>query len=147
MRCRWRFRTVRRWFFTNYWIIYPFIFRPINLINIFVDIEFTQLWLNWDIFINRGRPWRLYYVVAFRYEGDELAPIRMNVMFFLVDLLSITILVLDTIILTLLNSYYLKNVIHLSFSAEIDVSLLTFFWWIRPHVLIIDYKNAIFKSK
>ena len=103
-----------------------------------VSIELEKLWLNWRILINEGRTWVLYYGVAFRYEDDIFIPIRMNVMSFLIGLLSIAILVLEIIISTLLNSYWLKNVIHLSFSIEIEVFPLTFFWRIRPHVIIID---------
>ena len=106
-----------------------------------VSIELEKLWLNWRILINEGRTWVLYYGVAFRYEDDNFVPIRMNVMSFLIGLLSITILVLEIIISTLLNSYWLKNVIHLSFSTEIEVFPLTFFWRIRPHVIIIDLKT------
>ena len=62
----------------------------------------------------------------------------MNVMFFLIYWLLTTILILTIAISTLLNSYWLKNVIHVSFSIEIDVFLLTFFWQIRPHIFSIE---------
>ena len=83
---------------------------------------------------------------SFRYEDDDLVPIRMNIMWFIVGLLSITILVLNIMVSLLMNSYWLKNIIHLSFSTEIHVFPLTFFWRIRPHVLIID-KNTQFSSR
>ena len=50
--------------------------------KISVDINFRKLLLNWCIFIIGGRIWWLNYVVAFRYEDDDLVPTRMNVMFF-----------------------------------------------------------------
>ena len=106
--------------------------------RISVDIAITKLWLNGCILINRRRIWWLYYVVSFGYKDGDLVPIRMNVMFFLVGLLSITILVLDIICLTLLNSYWLRNIIHLFFSTENDVFPLTFIWRIRPYFLILD---------
>ena len=56
----------------------------------------------------------------------------------LVNLSSITILVLDILISTLLNSYWLINIIHLSLAIEIDDFLLTFFCQITPHVFVID---------
>ena len=83
---------------------------------------------------------------SFRYEDDDLVPIRMNIMWFIVGLLSITILVLNIMVSLLMNSYWLKNIIHLSFSTEIHVFPLTFFWQIRPHVLIID-KNTQSSSR
>ena len=62
----------------------------------------------------------------------------MNVRFFLINLSSITVLVLDIMISTLFNSYRLINIIDWSLTIEIYVILLTFFCRIRPHIFIID---------
>ena len=85
----------------------------------------------------------MYWVIAFRYEDDDLFPIRMDVRFFLINLSSITVHVLDIMISILLNSYRLINIIHLSLAIEIDVIPFIFFCLIRPHVFIIDKKHNL----
>ena len=52
--------------------------------KIYTYMKFRKTWLNWHIFIIGGIIWWLYCVVAFRYDDDDLVPIRMYVIFFLV---------------------------------------------------------------
>ena len=136
----------------NYYAFYIFLFLNHIYLNLqtnivsktSIDIEFRKTWLNWRILIIGGRIWWLYWVSTFRYEIDDLFPIRMNVRFFIINLSSIMVLDLDIMISTLLNSHGLINITHLSLAIEIDVIPLS---RIRPHVFIIDKKNTIFKSK
>ena len=89
--------------------------------------------------------WLLYYVVGFVYEDDDLVPIRINVVYFLVILLSIITVNLEVDILTSHNSYRLNNAFHLTCSIIYDDSPLIIFWRIRPHVLIID-RNTYYSN-
>ena len=91
-------------------------------------------------FINRKRTWWEYCVAGFGYDNDDLVPIRMNFMFFLVSLLS-TVWSLDIEDSTLFNLYWLRKIFHLSLEIEVDVFPLTFFCWIIPHFFIIDKKT------
>ena len=116
-------------------------FKPIYCLYLSVDVELRKKLLNRRILINGGKNWLLYYVVTFVYADDYLVPIRMNVILFLVFLLSITLVNLDLDILTSHTSYWLKDAIYLTFSTIYEVFLLIVFWRIRPHVLIIDKKT------
>ena len=106
-----------------------------------IDIELRKRLLNRRMPINGGRTWLLYCVVAFVYKDDDLVPIRMNVISFLLFLLPVTIVNLEVDISTSYTSYWLKNAFHLTCSPIYDIFPLINFWRIRPHVLIIDKKR------
>ena len=76
----------------------------------------------------------------FIYKDDDFFLIRMNIRFFLINLSSMTVLLLHIVISKLLNWYWVINIINLCFLIAIDVILLSLFCRIRQYVFILDKK-------